>query len=192
MDKIVQLTPAEKELVLNTEWLFAKRRIIDKVCTLFGSLSDSYRAHALQSSLPITLFSISPKISRGENYQGLPYVMLDYPRIFGKEDIFAIRSFFWWGKGFSIHLHLQGKYVEQYRDVVLETGAKYGWLISRHSSPWEYDFEQDGYVQINKKKLPAHGFLKMGKLLPLEHWENAFEFYNKSFSELNALHRFSL
>lgn len=188
MDKIAQLTPAEKELVLNTEWLFAKRRIIDKVCTLFGSLSDSYRTHSIQSSLPVGLFSISPKISRGENYQGLPYVMLDYPRIFGKEDIFAIRSFFWWGKGFSIHLHLQGKYVEQYRDAVLETGAKNGWLISQHSSPWDHDFDQDGYVQINKEKLPAHGFLKIGKLLLLEHWENAFEFYDKAFSELNGLH----
>ena len=189
MDKIAQLTPAEKELVLNSEWLFAKRRIIDKVCSLFGSLSDSYRAHSIHSSLPVTLFSISPKISRGENYHGLPYLMLDYPRIFGKEDIFAIRSFFWWGKGFSIHLHLQGKYMEEYRDLVLENGVKYGWLISAHSSRWEHDFEQNGYVRINKEKLPAHGFLKIGKMLPLEHWENAFDFYNKAFSELNGLHR---
>ena len=141
-----------------------------------------------KSSLPGEMFSISPKISRGENYQGLPYVMLDYPRIFGKEDVFAIRSFFWWGKGFSIHLHLQGKYVDQYRDAVFETGLKYGWLISQHSSPWEHDFEQDGYVWINMENLPGHGFLKIGKLLPLKHWDSAFEFYTKAFSELNGFH----
>lgn len=183
-----ELTSAEKELVLNSEWLFAKRRIIDKVYSLFGTLSEDYRSILTKSSLPVALFGISPKISRGENYNGLPYVMLDYPRIFGKEDVFAIRSFFWWGKGFSIHLHLQGKYIDEYCDLVLETGVKYGWLISAHSSPWEHDFEQEGYVRINKEKLPAHGFLKIGKLLPLEHWESALDFYNKAFSELNGLH----
>ena len=55
----------------------------------------------------------SPKISKGENYRGLPYVMLDYPRLFGREEVLAIRTFFWWGHGFSVTLHLKGGYRER-------------------------------------------------------------------------------
>ena len=32
--------------------------------------------------LPGDIAAIAPKIARGENYLGLPYVMLDYPRYF--------------------------------------------------------------------------------------------------------------
>src|ERR1700743_3182070 len=59
-----------------------------------------------------------PKISRGENYRGLPWVMLDYPRVFGREDVLAIRTMFWWGHGFSVTLHLKGKYQELFLPVI--------------------------------------------------------------------------
>ena len=65
-------------------------------------------------NLPEEVLIQSPKISRGENYNGLPYVMLDYPRCFGKEDVFAMRTMFWWGNFFSITWHLKGKYSKEY------------------------------------------------------------------------------
>ena len=58
--------------------------------------------------LPEAVIQSSPKITRGENYQLLPYVILDYPRCFQKEQVFAIRTMFWWGKGISITLHVSG------------------------------------------------------------------------------------
>ena len=36
------------------------------------------------------------KYSVGENYRLPPYVVLDYPRQFGKRIRFAFRSMFWW------------------------------------------------------------------------------------------------
>jgi|SRR5690554_3520881 len=46
----------------------------------------------------IKLSAISPplKVSKGEKHEGLPFLVLDYPRIFGQEDIFAIRYLVWW------------------------------------------------------------------------------------------------
>ncbi len=35
--------------------------------------------------------------------------MLDYPRAFGRDSIFACRTFFWWGRFFSLTLHLAGR-----------------------------------------------------------------------------------
>jgi hypothetical protein len=51
---------------------------------------------------------LNGKISRGENYQLLPYIILDYPSYFSRNNIFAVRTMFWWGNFFSITLHLSG------------------------------------------------------------------------------------
>ena len=56
----------------------------------------------------LAIVQSTPKIAKGENYLQLPYVLLDYPRCFDKENIFAIRTMFWWGNFFSITLHLSG------------------------------------------------------------------------------------
>ena len=110
----VELSKNELELVTSSEVILTKNRIIEKVYLLFGSLSEEYRRllQAHSSKLAPEVFQQSPKISRGEQYLGLPYVMLDYPRIFSKDDVFAIRSFFWWGNHFSIRLQLSGKYLQ--------------------------------------------------------------------------------
>ena len=67
-------------------------------CRRYRQVADDHR-----QQLPVEFFDVSPKISRGEQYLGLPYVMLDYPRIFSKENVFAIRTFFWWGNYFQPH-----------------------------------------------------------------------------------------
>ena len=64
----------------------------------------------------------SAKISKGEN-MGLPWVMLDYPRLFGQEDVLAIRTMFWWGHCFSVTLHLKGRYYGAYLPLLRERGG---------------------------------------------------------------------
>ena len=94
----VELSKNELELVINSEFILTKNRIIEKVYNLFGALSESYKNTLLRhvNTLPVEAFTTSPKIYKGENYLSLPYVMMDYPRVFLMDDIFAIRSFFWW------------------------------------------------------------------------------------------------
>ena len=85
----VELSKTELELVTSSEVILTKNRIIEKVYALFGSLSEEYRKILAEYShnLPAEIFEKAPKIYRGENYMALPYVMLDYPRIFGKEEV---------------------------------------------------------------------------------------------------------
>src|SRR5262245_43273102 len=100
----IQLTADELTLVQNADWLLTKNNIIEKVFEMFGDVAagagDIFKQHS--ASLPQEAFVQSPKISKGEKYLGLPYVMLDYPRLFTKDDVFAIRTLFWWGNFFSI------------------------------------------------------------------------------------------
>ena len=118
----VELSKNELELVTSSEFILTKNRIIEKVYNLFGALSETYKdaLKAGEAFLPDEVFVTSPKIYKGENYLSLPYVMMDCPRIFFKEDMFAIRSFFWWGNYFSITLQLSGVYLEMYADKIVD------------------------------------------------------------------------
>src|SRR5689334_6032402 len=108
----IMLSQKEMELVTRADWILTKNGIIKKVKQLFEELqekqTEELKAH--RSELPAAVFSFSPKISKGENYQGLPYLVLDHPRIFEKENILAVRTLFWWGNFFSTTLHVAGEY----------------------------------------------------------------------------------
>jgi len=133
----VKLSKDELELVTNAELILTKNRIIQKVYDLFGELSEDYQQ--MSKGLDQGLLSISPKISKGENYLGLPWVMMDYPRIFSRTDVFAIRSFFWWGKFFSITLQLQGKY-QQHFSAPLQQNLNGNWWLFNSPYAWPHYF----------------------------------------------------
>jgi len=189
------LTPDEAALVENASWLLIKHRIIGKVYGVFGALSDSYAAIIEEYSeyIPREVTSISPKIYKGEQYKGLPYVMLDYPRCFSKTDVFAIRSFFWWGNYFSITLQLSGTYLKMYADNIFDfinDKKNKDWYFGVHESEWEHHFEKDNYVRIdelNKNdliKLKSKSFIKIAKRLSLEDWKVADKFFMEEYKTL--------
>src|SRR5687768_17202202 len=148
----IHLSQEELELVQNAEWLLTKNRIIRKVCDMFGLLSEDIKM--MSESYPISfpeIFAASPKISKGENYLGLPYVMLDYPRCFGKLDTFAIRTMFWWGNFFSVTLHLKGKYKSNLLPALQKNFsvlADRNFFISINEDEWRHDFLVDNYAPL--------------------------------------------
>jgi hypothetical protein len=179
----IQLSLEELLLVQNAEWLLTKNRIIGKVYEMFGSLiADVQRMFAINSSLPAEVLAASPKISKGENYQGLPYVMLDYPRCFGKSDTFAIRTMFWWGNFFSVTLHLKGKYKKELLSVLQErlpVLAGHHFFISINLDEWRHDFEPDNYKLIQQSEtamladnLKKKDFCKIAGKITLQDWNN--------------------
>ncbi len=181
----VKLSKDELELVTNAELILTKNRIIQKVYDLFGELSEAYQQQC--ESLHEDLLHISPKISKGENYLGLPWVMLDYPRNFSQTDVFSIRSFFWWGKFFSITLQLQGKYQQQYA-AQLQQRVNSDWWLCNSSNAWQHHFENDNYLLFDRRKdLQQLPFIKLAKKIPLQEWDNSSEFFNSSFSEITNL-----
>jgi len=193
----VELSKTELELVTSSEVILTKNRIIEKVYALFGSLSEEYRKILAEYShdLPAELFEKAPKIYRGENYMALPYVMLDYPRIFGKEEVFAIRSFFWWGNHFSITLQLSGNYMTTYSENIirqLNERKQDTWFIGSNESAWEHHFQEDNYLPLKDIMLPVlkhKSFIKIAKKIPLIEWTSAEDFFLKNFNELLGLLR---
>lgn len=186
----VLLTNRELQIVTDAEVLITKNKIIKKVVQLFAGLSAQY-AHQAQASGYETQWSA--KISRGENYCGLPYVILDYPREFSRTDTRAIRSIFWWGHYFSITLQLHGSYL-QHNAVALQeahaSGKFAGWHIATDHDAWNHHINAAGYTPAEKlppSYIATLPFFKLAKKIPLNEWDSVEKFFLENFETLLQL-----
>lgn len=184
----VSLSAFEKQLVMDADFILTKNTIIQKVYQLFGELSHVCQNSSLVKSLPAEILIQSPKISRGENYEGLPYVMLDYPRCFGKEDVFAIRTFFWWGHFFSSTLQLKGKYKDLYQSALMQNmkdGKMDGLGLNITDEEWIHHLN-DEHIQIIKSdseiNINAKSLIKISSKLNLNEWDFAEDFLLNCFN----------
>lgn len=188
----VSLSAFEQQLVTDASWILTKNRIIEKVYLLFGNLSEHYKQEPSLQQLPAETLLASPKIAKGENYEGLPYVMLDYPRCFGKEDTLAIRTFFWWGNFFSITLQLKGRYLGQYAEVIQQNIQKMPneelW-INTSDEEWMHHFRNDNMMRIveHQQSISDKKLLKLAVQCKLEEWDNVEMKLAVSFQQLLEL-----
>lgn len=183
------LSIQEMQLVTDPSVMLAKNRIIRCVYSLFESMAEEYKKVLNEQGMHIENRG-NAKIARGENYQGLPYVMLDFPRNFTKENTFAIRTFFWWGHFFSITLQLQGLNQQQHA-LAIETAIANsdfnGWYIAISQNQWEHNVDAGDYSLVNDKKIyniSALPFLKLAKKIPLTKWDEAYTFLFENFTVL--------
>lgn len=190
----IQLSVREMELVNNTEWIFTKKLIIEKVYLLMGRLHAEYKKNMMKEKtfLPPELLKPGGKISKGENYKGLPYVILDYPASFSKEKILAVRTLFWWGNFFSIALHISGENFNgrHISDEAIEFLKKRNFSICVNENEWEHHFHSSNFVSVNEmnnellKKLNEKKFFKIAKKTELTEWNSATKFLEEAFKEI--------
>lgn len=189
----IHLSELETELVENKNWILTKHLVINKVFHFFGELNDIYKKiikHE-QSFLP-ELKNSNGKISKGENYEGLPYVMLDYPALFSKENVFAIRTMFWWGNFFSITLHLSGEKHKLREGLFknLSYLARNNFFVCVSENQWQHTFDVSNYISANQmnqdtfKEVCNRNFFKISKSLELNQWNEAPAFLERSFREI--------
>lgn len=196
----IQLSSFEKDLLNNAEWILTKNQIIKKAQRLLEEVQENIFDYASQSPInfPKEVLAISPKISKGENYNGLPWLMLDYPRYFQREKlpgrqagIFAIRTMFWWGNFFSTTLHLSGQYKEEYTADIInayEDLRKHEFYICIHEEQWHHHFEKENYIPVKnftldnfRDQVKQKPFIKLSCQLSFLHWNNAPGLLSESF-----------
>ena len=195
----ITLSPDELLLVKNSDWILTKRNIVDKAVLLFSGLCDNLRdiIEANKAALPKAAFFSEPKISKGENYRQLPYVILDYPRNFAVGNIFAVRMMFWWGNFFSITLQLTGDHKKLFYEnidgkIMLVRQEEYYLCINEDQ--WQHHFEEDNYIPVNSKTddelidiLQQQSFIKIARQYPLSQWNEMPALLERSFSEMIQL-----
>jgi hypothetical protein len=200
MDSKIQLSAFEEELLNNKEWILTKNGIIKKAQQLLAMVQDNMVDYATSNHerFPAEVLTIAPKISKGENYLGLPWLMLDYPRFFNKENlpagqasIFAIRTMFWWGNFFSITLHLSGKYQKRFSYSIaahFEELAKKDFYSSIHEDQWQHHFHEDNYKAVSNfsvgefsEHVRENPFLKLSKKFSLTIWNEVPQILSEEF-----------
>lgn len=175
----IQFSQAEMELLCNREIILTKNKALGKIKELLENLQHNVQSYIERnrSLAQHDIFTNHPKISKGENYLGLPYLILDYPRCFQNQDIFTIRTMFWWGNFYSSTLHLAGKFKTefmhkiQYAFVFLSNADYY---ISVNQDSWAHHFEEDNYKKLNALSVQEfihacnqHQHLKLANNIPV-------------------------
>ena len=191
----LMLSDEEQQLVNNPDWILTKRIIIEKVNQFLGALSENQKAVIENEKdwLPLAVVQSTAKISKGENYLQLPYLLLDYPRCFDGENIFAVRTMFWWGNYFSITLQLSGIYKQMFQKKIVEYPdlAKQHFFICINENQWHHHFEADNYIavkQLANKDLQdiilKKQFVKLSLNFSLQQWNDIPALLDNSFKKI--------
>lgn len=183
------LSAAEWQMAASSEVILTKNKIMDNVYEMYGLLSEAFKSNSSHMlSVHPEIFSVHAKISRGENYEGMPWVMLDYPRHYSKKDgHFAIRCFFWWGHYFSISLQLSGQYLEQYQKA-LDPLQQQGWYVGLTQDPWNQQLPNEHWLPLldgsGHQVLVEFPFAKAAKKIPVTEWPQVQYFLQSQFEML--------
>jgi hypothetical protein len=192
----IQLSPFEMDLLNNPGWILTKNLVIKKAHRLLEEVQQTVAdlAANYEPIIPQEVLAISPKISKGENYLGLPWLMLDFPRFFGKDNTFAIRTMFWWGHSFSSTLHLSGNYKQRFSDCIAASYADLchnEFYVCVHSEQWHHHFENENYLPVSDftasafaSILDKRSFLKISARTPFSQWDNAATLLSENFMKI--------
>ena len=194
-----ELTPEEAALVTSTHFIRLKNGAMEKVVKMMGELQESLQEWEKGADFPFEEHwkHAGGKISKGEQYKALPWVMLDYPRYFRKEEIFAFRTMFWWGHYISATLHLSGGVKERFNTALeyayddLKAG---NFQVYMQEDPWEHDFENGNYCFIKdlsfsdwKKLISRNDFIKLAKRFEIGQWGEVISGVVKAYAMLLSL-----
>lgn len=183
----VILSPEELARVTDTEWLASKHIILGKIEKLFAQMitpiEDLFKNAAGELNLS------PPKISRGENYKGFPFLVLDHPRMFTAESIFAIRTMFWWGHHLAVTLHLSGDanklFTERISAKPLETSVLF---VASGTDEWDHDIYGGGYTKLESTaQLAGRNFNKIAAGMKLDTLNDAPQFLIGSYRTIEGL-----
>lgn len=188
----IRLSLREQELMRDAEIILTKNKVLQKVQGVMEELMQQQMDWKNDVAPDHPSFLVSPKISRGELYEGLPWMVLDYPRISKGGQFFFIRSLFWWGRCFSSTLHLAADSREAAMPRILEAREKLqAYSICINEDPWQHHFREDNYKRIDslnedewRKACLRWPHIKIGRAWPLQQWDEAPALWFDSWQEL--------
>lgn len=174
------MTPQERAVIQNRAFFDLKKSATDKIIKELQELRQAIKASTQfqQFDFPERTDTANGKISKGENYLGYPYLILDFPRRFEKGNIFAIRSMFWWGYGCIFTIHLSGDAFLVFKNKLLQSYhilKKSTFQVATSTDQWQHHPTSDTFRSIADfsyeewaEFLESCSFFKMVETLPLK------------------------
>jgi len=175
----IQLSPAEMELMQNADIILTKNRVLEKIKSLLETVQQNQIGYVQEHKLKNEIFKVSPKISRGENYLGLPYLILDYPRQSTDNHFFFIRTMFWWGNFFSCTLHVANNSKQTFKEKIKQARWQLShYYISINDDAWVHHLKELDYERIDQmtdeqfnQACESFGHIKIACRHALSQWE---------------------
>jgi hypothetical protein len=195
MNNIANLTLSSGELALamDKDIILTKKIIIEKAFSLLNEMikpiNGIFSTNLFQYQ---SLSTAIPKIYKGENYNSFPYVLMDYPSTFDKENIFTIRTMFWWGNFVSITLLLSGKYKSIFYKNILNN-IDDSFFICINENQWQHHFEEDNYkkysslTDVEIENIMQKEFIKIALKYELHHWNMMQQILPEGYKKINEL-----
>lgn len=159
--------------------MLEKIRVLKNVSSTLAEVESGLKPviHLQEKILPAGALTKTGKISRGENYKGLPYLVLDFPRYSSGNQLFIYRTMFWWGNYFLCLLVTQNcgfklKSLDNADTFKMNVGP----------TPWNYDFSDSCWQPLNDKI--DHSFIAIGRKISFEDAENLGAISRTTFEDL--------
>lgn len=173
----------ELDMAAEPTWMLMKQNIMHKVKLQMEETADKLKTHLNQkhSLFPEELDFNNAKISRGENYKGLPYHVLDFPAYYHKDDIFAFRIIFIWGYPISFCFQIHGSFLQTFHKQIVRNISQLAskqFYFCINENPWEHFNKEDNYCMLNQLKndqvtqqISIHKFVKLSSFCPISEIE---------------------
>jgi hypothetical protein len=187
------LSSGELALAMDKNIILTKKIIIEKAYNLFSEMAKAANIIFAKNLQPFdTILKAIPKIYKAENYNSFPYVLMDYPSTFEKENIFTVRTMFWWGNFMSITLHLSGEYKTVFEKKILDN-REVDFYICVNENQWQHHFEADNYKPFSTLSvaeieiIQQRKFIKIALKYELHHWNMMQQILPEGYKKINEL-----
>ena len=143
----------EMQMINTVEVFLHKPAIMKKIELLLNDLNQTLISELATDSrtFPEGIDMIKGQVVRGENHKGFPFVSLDMPQFFTKQDMFTFRTLFWWGHCLVFSLILKGDKLGYYLDNLIQHQHEPAWQQSHIAitpTPWEWSLSTENYIAL--------------------------------------------
>jgi hypothetical protein len=182
----IDLSQEGTRLLTQREPWNERRQLVDQLYHWFGNaLAETKQRHHELFARHVSQENLNGKITRGDNYKGFAYVLVDYPNQFSKDKILAARNLIWLGNGFHCTLHVRGELVHKVLKSIasLPESRFENVFVYDGNDEWQHHIDENWKPLTNLdsnslKTLTENNWIKLGSIIDINNpdtWNEQLE-----------------
>lgn len=186
---MAKVTFSDKELIMmnDSNLMPDKQRIIAKAEQIMGTIGTQVMEE-LPAPAPLSHLY---KITKGENLEAQPFVVLDMPQIKTMHQLCHFRMLYWWGNYVKHSIFLTD--IPEHNSIIeiIKSQFQY-WTIRTSNQIWQHQATENIPVtQVSSAQILAYyqlfGFIRLDLIFPI-HSLNHIEQYQTSLSSFKYIY----
>ena len=146
-------SPVEVKLLNTVDIFLHKPAIMKKAEANLTALKQEVIKTLSQAPHPCPPESdiVKGQIVRGENHKGFPFISLDMPQMFSKNQMFTYRTLFWWGHDLIFSLILKQENQAPLIEKLIQLKEHPEWediQLAIALTPWEWEKDMNNFIPL--------------------------------------------